>query len=117
MPFKLKYSDAFNLASDATLTSYTGSQYVFRLNSLYDPDLTGTGHQPYGFDQYAALFNRYKVDKVTVDVIFTTPGGSYDMACLVAIRPPQNSTSLSNVFFASLSERPEVEFHHLPTTG
>ncbi len=88
MPFKLAYGDAFGLAAHASLTSYTGSEYVFRLNSLYDPDLTGTGHQPYGFDQFAALYSRYKVDRVHIDVLFTTPGGSYDMACMCSIQPP-----------------------------
>ena len=31
------------------------------MNSLFDPDQTGTGHQPYYFDQFAALYNRYTV--------------------------------------------------------
>ena len=35
-------------------------QYM-RMNSLFDPDQTGTGHQPYYFDQFAALYNRYTV--------------------------------------------------------
>ncbi len=37
-----------------------GSQ-VFRANSLYDPDYTGTGHQPLGFDQWAAFYRTYVV--------------------------------------------------------
>ena len=36
-------------------------QYNFNLNSLFDPDRTATGHQPYGFDQISALYNRYRV--------------------------------------------------------
>lgn len=51
---KHKYSTTFTIGSLNPI-------YRFRLNSLYDPDLTGTGHQPYGFDQMAALFNRYRV--------------------------------------------------------
>jgi hypothetical protein len=44
--------------------------YTFRLNSTFDPDLTGVGHQPLGRDQFAGvLYNRYRVHsvKVTVD--------------------------------------------------
>lgn len=35
--------------------------YVFSANDLYDPNHTGTGHQPMGFDQWATLFNHYTV--------------------------------------------------------
>jgi len=34
---------------------------VFRGNSLFDPDLTLTGHQPLGFDQWKTFYNRYRV--------------------------------------------------------
>lgn len=37
------------------------ASYVFRGNSLFDPDFTGTGHQPYGFDQWNNFYERYTV--------------------------------------------------------
>jgi len=52
---KLKYSDTL------TLSLANSYQYVFNLNSVFDPNRTGVGHQPYGFDQLAALYNRYRV--------------------------------------------------------
>lgn len=51
---KLKYADGFTSAS-------TPIDYVFNLNSLFDPNFTSTGHQPYGRDTYATLYNRYRV--------------------------------------------------------
>lgn len=39
--------------------------YVFNLNSTYDPDRSGVGHQPYGRDTYNTLYNRYRVFAVS----------------------------------------------------
>lgn len=43
--------------------------HLFRSNSLYDPDYTGTGHQPLGFDEMAVIYDHYEVlgAKITVD--------------------------------------------------
>lgn len=65
-----RYCEEIALASD-NLTGYTGSQYVFRLNSLYDPNLTGVGHQPQGYDQMAQFYNTYRVYKVDIYVRVT----------------------------------------------
>jgi hypothetical protein len=40
----------------------------FRLNSLNDPDLTYTGSQPTYFDQWSALYGRYRVTEALVEV-------------------------------------------------
>lgn len=53
----LRYVEYFNL--DPGASGY--STYVFSANGLYDPNITGAGHQPRGFDQYMALYNQYKV--------------------------------------------------------
>lgn len=50
-----KYADTFQI------TAAGGGVYRFNLNSLFDPNRSGIGHQPYGRDQLAALFNRYRV--------------------------------------------------------
>lgn len=52
---KHKYAEAVTLSSAGLNT------YRWNLNSLYDPNRTGLGHQPYGFDSLSALYNRYRV--------------------------------------------------------
>lgn len=47
----------------------TTFDHVFNLNSIFDPDRTGTGHQPLGRDQYATFYNRYRVWSVRVKVV------------------------------------------------
>jgi len=48
-------------ATELTFTGATPSAQVFRMNSLFDPDLTNTGHQPQEFDQLTAVYGQYCV--------------------------------------------------------
>ena len=41
------------------------------MNSLFDPDFTGTGHQPYYFDQFATIYQRYTVIGSKLTATFT----------------------------------------------
>lgn len=61
---KLRYAEVFALNPAASSVA----TYVFRANSVYDPNFTVTGHQPLGFDQWAAIYNRYTVlgSKITL---------------------------------------------------
>lgn len=52
-----KYVDTFTL----TQSSGGNSFYVMSCNGLYDPNITGTGHQPLYFDQLTTLYNHYVV--------------------------------------------------------
>jgi len=55
---KLRYVEDIKLDTQAAGVI---SHYVYRCGSIYDPNYTGTGHQPYGYDTYATLFNHYTV--------------------------------------------------------
>lgn len=37
------------------------AEHVFRANSVFDPDLTGVGHQPRGFDEMNLFYERWRV--------------------------------------------------------
>lgn len=60
----LKYADRFSVNPGAG----TLGIYVISANGLYDPNITGTGHQPKGFDQLIALYDHYCVTKAHIKV-------------------------------------------------
>lgn len=64
----LPYVDSGQFSSGTT----TVSKNQFRMNSVFDPDYTATGHQPYGFDQWKVLYNHYVVEACTAEVVLTT---------------------------------------------
>ena len=49
----LRYAEFFTI----TCTSGALARYEFVANGLYDINFTGTGHQPYGFDQLIAMYS------------------------------------------------------------
>jgi hypothetical protein len=64
---ELRYEDFVTVGNLATTTA---NQYIFRLGSIFDPDRTGAGHQPYGHDTLALLYNRYRVNRVSYQIEF-----------------------------------------------
>lgn len=64
---KLKYVEQTSI--DATLG--TRAAYVWQLNSLFDPNFTGTGHQPLGYDQLMLLYTHYEVKYAKITVTFS----------------------------------------------
>lgn len=71
-----------------TLNPAVGSlvaHHFFRCNGLYDPDATGTGHQPIGFDQITTMYNRYMVYKAKIKVWYRSVDAVYPHWCGVSI--------------------------------
>lgn len=92
---KLGYSTVVAVTTGVTLGSY-----AFRGASLFDPDFTGAGHQPRGFDQYAALYGRYTVYASSIHVTFSTPGS--DPINVVVL--PRNNFAVSPNTYAANAE-------------
>ncbi len=65
---------------DVYLNPGTGGQpanYVFSCNGMYDPDISGVGHQPLGFDSLTPLYNHYTVIGMKITYQFLTQDNSY----------------------------------------
>lgn len=74
--YQLRYCDT--VAINGGVGSATS--HLFRANSIYDPDQTGTGHQPYGHDQLNEIYNHYCVDSATITVTPTSFVGVFGIS-------------------------------------
>ncbi len=117
MDVKLRYcwQNGLSTPGIASLGTF-GTEQVFRLNSLFDPDLTGTGHQPFGFDQLTPIYGRYAVQAVTLDIEFFSSNAD-DMICAFTVQSGQNTTSLAGSTIEAGIERQSVMVRQVPKNG
>lgn len=111
MLVRLRYCDQIVL--DPGLAS--SAIYQFKANGMFDPDFTGTGHQPMGFDQWMTFYDHFTVvgSKITVKAVNNTTS-AYTL--LVAL---SDDTALSNpTTLAGFQERSGSRWTTLgPNTG
>lgn len=67
--FKMKYKDRHLMT--AQILPYARTSQIYRLNSIYDPDFTGTGLQPAFHDDLQLIYRRYYVVGCKVNFKFT----------------------------------------------
>lgn len=80
--------------------------YQFRLNSIFDPDLTGTGHQPYYRDQLVAMgYEYYAVYACTVTLRASVNAVSPNATLLLGIRANSDSSSDAGSDMSALEEK------------
>lgn len=96
---KMKYSTS--IVTDA------GGQYVFNLNSLFDPDRTGFGHQPYGYDPLAGLYNRYRV--ISCGWRVQQPASATGVP-VIAASLPNNDNSMTFANTGEMLENPRTKY-------
>ena len=78
---KMRYVERLGLQS----TTGALATYVFRATSLFDPNFTGTGHQPFMFDSMASFYNRYVVIGSKITATFTNDDSDNKDPCDVGI--------------------------------
>lgn len=75
------------------ITGTTGAigNYFFRANDAFDPNQTGTGHQPMGFDQMMLLFEQFYVLRANIKVRFNNTGNN---TAVVGVALTPDTTSI-----------------------
>lgn len=71
-------------------------------NSIYDPNLSGSGHQPYGHDTYSAIYNQYTVLRARIKV--TLSRRDTNTACTYGVGIEDSTSSAPTL--TTWAERP-----------
>lgn len=88
----MKYSETFVLSP-----ALNNGLFYFNLNSIFDPNQSGVGHQPYGHDTMASLYNRYRVLSASWALNFYSGGSVVRVACIPVNEQWSTTPSLSEV--------------------
>lgn len=114
-PLPMRQYGTFRYHSNHLLNPGAGVcvDQVFSANGMYDPDITGTGHQPYGFDQMMANYDHYTVmgSRCIVEWTNTT---ALPVHAVIALR--DSASSLTGTTTDTLLEQPGIK-HKLSKAG
>lgn len=106
-----KYAQLITFSNATTV----GSQFVFRMNSIFDPDQSGGGHQPYGYDTAATIYARYLVRSFKYDIRFCS---AQDQNFVATIPSNGGIVSVTNLAtFENAVETPLSQFRALAYDG
>lgn len=98
---KMKYCEALTIAS-------TGPQvYRWNLNSVHDPNRSGVGHQPYGHDSLAAIYNRYRVISCSYVISGVDAAGRYIQ---IATLPGNEEATIASLTTSEIRENPRARY-------
>lgn len=78
MPFSVTYGDVWLLNGGSGVKVQS-----FRMNSLFDPDLSGAGGTPTYANQLAEIYQSYLVDKIDVEAEFFSFNSELQMVGLI----------------------------------
>jgi len=102
MPSVMPERIRVRLPYSSWLSGTSGANTVLeqvRGNGAYDPDSTGVGHQPNGFDQWAAFYQKYRVlgSRITVTAYSTSDA-------IISVFPSNTSSLATTKIHPTLEE-------------
>ncbi len=92
---KLRYSDSVILNAPTA----AAVNHFFSANGMFDPDITGIGHQPLGFDQYMLMYDHYKVigSKITITPLGNPGTDTADNQQIITLSLDDDITANTNI--------------------
>lgn len=113
---EFKFCQNFSISPSAGLIEHV----AYRANSMYDPDYSGLGHQPLGFDQWLpTFFNHYCVVKSTISVQAYSPGHTSvaSNTYMIGVNLVDTPASLISNTVTSMMERPKSTYKMLANSN
>jgi len=86
---RLRYSESVKLVGSAA----AANAYILTANGLYDPNITGAGHQPMGFDQIMLWYEHYHVTNCKLTVNFCNNSATENIVVGIYIAPDTTITT------------------------
>lgn len=94
-PFGQKFTSNYRYCQQIAITpGLTAAVHSFRINSMFDPDLTGTGHQPLFRDIMSGIYSRYRVNYVKYRVTFLQRNANQTLIGVFATQDSSYNPSL-----------------------
>ncbi len=94
LPLKFKYQTSGTLNPGVAGIS---AVQIMSANGLWDPDITGVGHQPRGFDQIMLLYNHYTVVSSKIKINFAFGSSTSHSPLVVGCALWDNTTTSSDI--------------------
>lgn len=101
---KLSYCENSNLSG----TSGNLASVLWRANGAYDPRYATGGHQPYGYDQWTALFNHYVVVGSRITVKFRPTADTPNQIAGITLLP--DTTIPYTVYTTFIESNPSSKY-------
>jgi hypothetical protein len=89
---KLRYVDTYLLS----ISSGSIAKQVMYVNSVFDPDNSGTGHQPLYRDTYAGIYDQYAVVSAKCKVKFMNLSSGDSLICGMVIDDDASTSTTAN---------------------
>lgn len=109
---KMRYGELVSL----TPTGGTSASYLFRCNGVFDPNYTGSGHQPYGFDQWANFYDHVTVIGSRIRATFMPGNTAANIGQSIASITVEDDTATTTTI-NSLIERTGAVWKFVPAAG
>lgn len=100
----LVYAEQIGITTDVS----GWGKYIMCCNGLYDPNNTGTGHQPLYFDQLMLIYNHYTVISSSIEIQCAASTGSPTTPWTTAMYIDDDTTTVTTI--DSALERPGCVF-------
>lgn len=112
---KMTYSETHKFTV-GTSGLFSGIQR-YKVNSLFDPDETGGGHQPAGFDILTQIYNRYKVNHVKITMKVMDPSQDGIAVGWMLTNPSNGSDSIGGGTIGDIKEKQQSGVVFVNNTG